>query len=102
MFGGYRTPQLDETAALGILQHLDASELQRLLDDDTKLQDLVTDLEQVKNLSREKETLITSNKSLADYSLSREPRLTAGKGQLAEVYEQGVAVQKSFEENKQK
>ena len=48
MYSNYRQqPQYDETTALGILQHLDTEELQRLLDDDEKLMDLINDLQQV-------------------------------------------------------
>ena len=47
MFGAYRGVSFDENASLGILQHLDKDELQRLMDDDSKLQDLITDLQQV-------------------------------------------------------
>ena len=42
-----RTPQYNEAEALGILQHLDIQELQRLLDNETKLDDLDNDLQQV-------------------------------------------------------
>ena len=57
---------------------------------------------QVKNLEVDKETLLASNKSLADYNLSREPKLVQGKQQLATTYEEAVEVQKEFEKNKQK
>ena len=43
-----RTPEeLDENAALGLLQHLDKNELQQLLDDDSKLMELINDVQQV-------------------------------------------------------
>ena len=43
-----RTPQeLDENAAIGILQHLDKNELQQLLDDESKLMELINDVQQV-------------------------------------------------------
>ena len=41
------TSQMNETAALALLQHLDKDELQHLLDNDAKLQDLINDLSQV-------------------------------------------------------
>ena len=41
------TQHLNETAALGILQHLNKEELQQLLDDDTKLTEIIADLQQV-------------------------------------------------------
>lgn len=40
---------VDETAAIGILQHLDKNELQNLLEDSDKLDSLIQDLQQVSN-----------------------------------------------------
>ena len=50
MYASYQqqSPQLDENAALGILQHLDKNELEQLLEDETKLNGLIADLQQVK------------------------------------------------------
>ena len=50
MYAGYQTPGLDESAATGLLQHLNTEELQGLLDDDSKLEDLIKDLPQVISL----------------------------------------------------
>ena len=50
MFGAYTRPQMtmmDENAALGILQHLNTDDLRALLDDEAKLNDIITDLPQV-------------------------------------------------------
>ena len=44
------TTQMDETAAMGILKHLNRQELQELLDDDNKLSELINDLQQVGGL----------------------------------------------------
>lgn len=43
-------PPMDEVAATALLQHLDKHELQGLLDDESKLKDLVDDLPQVSML----------------------------------------------------
>ncbi len=94
--------QLDENAALGILQHLDKSELQSILDSDERMTTLIDDNQQIKNYRLDKESLMASNKSLADYNLSREPRLSQGKANLARIYESGVEVQKQFDKNKEK
>ena len=93
---------LNENAALGILQHLDKDELQTILDDDTKMMELINDNQQIKNYRLDKESMLASNKSLADYNLSKEPRLEQGKAQLAVVYEKGIEIQKEFDKNKQK
>jgi hypothetical protein len=42
--------RLDETAAVGLLQHLSKEDLQHLLNTDNKLSDLVQDLQQVRDL----------------------------------------------------
>ena len=44
---GSSSLQLDESAALGLLQHLNKEELQQLLDDDVKMADVIQDLSQV-------------------------------------------------------
>jgi hypothetical protein len=63
---------------------------------------LMIQMFQLRNLSDEKQTMIASNKSVAEYNLSRQPRLAQAKSQLASTYEKAVEVQKSFEANKQK
>lgn len=59
-------------------------------------------LVQVKKLEQEKDTLLASNKSIAEYNLTLEPRLIQSRQQLAETYEQAVQIQKGFERNKLK
>lgn len=66
---------MNESAALAILQHLSKEELQSLLDDDAKLQSLINDLSQIKNVQQEHEQLVATNKSLAEYNLSLQPRI---------------------------
>ena len=51
---------------------------------------------------REKENLLTNNKSLAEFNLSKQPQLTQAKRQLSSCYEQAVRLQKQFEQDKQK
>ena len=38
---------------------------------------------------------------MAEYNLSKEPRLAEAKEQLARTYEQGVEIQKAYEKDKQ-
>ncbi|CAH1801309.1 unnamed protein product [Owenia fusiformis] len=93
---------LDENQALGILKHLDLDELQRLHDSEGKLDDLVNDLQQVKSLQIDREMCLTSNKSLAEFNISRQPRFTQGIKQLAAMYEEAATLRKSYEKNKEK
>ncbi len=58
-------------------------------------------LTQVKNLEVQKQSEKAINKSVAEYNLSKEPRLAQAKAQLAETYEQGIETQKEYEKNKQ-
>jgi len=53
----------------------------------------------VKNLSKSKDSLLVSNASLAEYSLSLEPKLITARQQLADVYVKAVELQKQHERN---
>jgi len=93
---------LNEDASLGILKHLNRDELTKLLDDNVKLEELITDDAQIKAISVEKGNLLTNNTSIAEYNLAQEPKLAAAKQELASLYEQWVSVQKEYEERKLK
>ncbi|XP_071110775.1 vacuolar protein sorting-associated protein 37B-like [Haliotis cracherodii] len=75
-----------EEQALALLQHLDKNELERLLEDSAKLDDLVKDAHQP--AVNDKDTLLTSNKSLAEFNLSLQPRLDELKRLVATGYEE--------------
>lgn len=81
---------------------MNSEELKSLMDDNERLNKLVHDLELVKNGEQEKETLLASNKSIAEYNLGLEPRLIQSRHQLAETYEQAVKIQKDFDRDKLK
>ncbi|XP_029163187.1 vacuolar protein sorting-associated protein 37B [Nylanderia fulva] len=78
----------DIPAALGLLSHLDNDELKELLNNDSKFEDIVKDIKQFKNLETEKEMLMASNRSLAEFNLSKQPELEEGKQMLKELSEQ--------------
>lgn len=92
--------QSDEKAATAILHHLQKNELQSLLDDDSKLEQLVQDSEMVKHLRQSKQTLLVSNKSLAEYNLSKEENLIFGRNTLAQTYSQAEDLHKKVKESK--
>lgn len=79
--------RMNEAEAVALLQHLDKNDLQHLLGDDSKLNDLVQDLAQVRRLRVEHDNLVAQNKSLAEYNLSLQPRLDSLKTQVATGYE---------------
>jgi hypothetical protein len=57
---------------------------------------------QIKSLASEKQMLMASNKSLAEFNLSREPRLNQGKERLGTAHEQAKQLQEEVLENKSK
>lgn len=79
----------DIPAALGLLTHLSNDELRDILNDDSKFEDIVKDIKQFKDLETEKEMLMASNRSLAEFNLSKQPQLEEGKQVLKELSEKG-------------
>ena len=61
-------------------------ELDELLNDNTKFGDYIRSLQQIKQLYHEKEELMTSNKSLAEYNLSQDPDIRSKRDALAEKH----------------
>lgn len=92
----------DEAAAIAILQHLNKEELQNLLESDDKLQDLISDLPQVKSIQTEREMLMAQNKSVAEYNISLMPRLESNKTKLATDYEEANRLKTALAMDKSK
>ncbi|XP_071761332.2 vacuolar protein sorting-associated protein 37D [Centroberyx gerrardi] len=65
---------------------LSTSELRELLQNDDKMDQIIRLNEKFQELQVDRETLLTTNRSLAEESLARRPRLNNGKLQLAEKY----------------
>lgn len=65
---------------------LNTSELRELLQDEEKMDQTVRLNEKFQELQTDRETLLTTNRSLAEESLAQRPRLNNGKLQLAEKY----------------
>lgn len=72
---------------MDVVQHLNEEQLQELLNDDAKLDNLLRDLPQVKSMKTEREILLAQNKSLAEWNLSQEPKLRQAKEAVMEAYE---------------
>uniref|UniRef100_T1ITX4 VPS37 C-terminal domain-containing protein n=1 Tax=Strigamia maritima TaxID=126957 RepID=T1ITX4_STRMM len=77
----------DYGAALSGLQQYGTDELKKLLIEDERLNDMIKNLPQIRNVDMEKEMLMASNKSLAEFNLSREPRLRQARQRLIESYQ---------------
>ncbi|CAG4933040.1 vacuolar protein sorting-associated protein 37B [Colias croceus] len=81
--------QPDYPSAMGLLSHLNSDELKEMLNDDAKFDSVLKDVKQVKDWETEKETIIVSNRSLAEYNLSKEPELEGLKAEVQEKSELG-------------
>ncbi|XP_071561292.1 vacuolar protein sorting-associated protein 37B [Temnothorax nylanderi] len=96
----------DIPAALGLLSHLDNDELKELLNNDGKFEDIVRDIKQFKDLETEKEMLMASNRSLAEFNLAKQPELEEGKQVLKELSEQAnqlcISVRSKIDEMRDK
>ncbi|XP_047665535.1 vacuolar protein sorting-associated protein 37D isoform X2 [Tachysurus fulvidraco] len=75
---------------------LSTSELRELLQDETKMDKIVRLSE--KELHVERDTLLATNRSLAEESLAHRPRLQNGKLQLAAKYEELAKLAASYRE----
>lgn len=80
----------DYGAALGVINHLQTEELRDLVNNDDKLTELVKDVPQMKNLANEQEILLAANKSLAEFNLSLEPKLSQAKQTIISKYEEAA------------
>lgn len=73
----------------GLLSHLTTDELRSVLNDDTRLDELLKDVKQGNDRETEKEMLLASNRSLAEYNLSMEPILISHKNDVIKFSEDG-------------
>ena len=100
---------------MGLLQHLNMQELKDLLHDERRLETMIRDSQKVNNVKlvfvtylwiffkvkqqeSEKDILLASNKSLAEYNLSWEPKVNSGRQKLIELYQTAAQVDKILEE----
>merc|ERR1711990_31328 len=88
-------------AAVGILAHLDTEQLEKINEDETELINIINDSEIVKSLQCEREEIVTSNKSLAEFNVSLEPTLKEKKELLRELYITQGEIFASFDGKKQ-
>eukprot|EP00096_Caligus_rogercresseyi_P005541 TRINITY_DN2127_c0_g1_i2.p1 TRINITY_DN2127_c0_g1~~TRINITY_DN2127_c0_g1_i2.p1 ORF type:complete len:262 (+),score=86.36 TRINITY_DN2127_c0_g1_i2:304-1089(+) len=93
MYGLRRQP--DYPAAIAQIGSLSSEELMAYMEEeggDKKLEELVKSLHQVKELYREKEMLLASNKSLADYNMSQKPVLEKQTESLQGTKDEAIAL----------
>ncbi|XP_022093297.1 vacuolar protein sorting-associated protein 37B-like [Acanthaster planci] len=79
-----------------LLYSMDSEELSALLEDEEKFSEVVTNMEEVKQKKLEKEMAMAENRSLAEFNLSREPRLNEGRAQLIERLHEAQKIRDSY------
>lgn len=100
-------PLLNERKAIedltSLLKHIDdKGELKDLLENESQLNELIADNEEVKRIQVQRETLMASNRSLAEYNLSQQPILEAKKNALFEAHRNKAVIQEMYEEYRKK
>jgi len=80
---------------MGLMSHLTAPELKEILNDDSKFEQYANELKPNKEIGTEKEMLIASNQSLAEFNLTKEPELISAKERLCEMYADAEKLYKS-------
>ncbi|XP_033111525.1 vacuolar protein sorting-associated protein 37B-like isoform X2 [Anneissia japonica] len=93
-----RTPP-KEPSQFPLLEKLTTEELQALLENEDKIIDMVKDLESVQKEKLNREMCLAENRSLAEFNLSREPRLIEGRQKLARSYEKNQKIREAFEQH---
>ncbi|XP_022170671.1 vacuolar protein sorting-associated protein 37B [Myzus persicae] len=86
------------SSVMGLMSHLTASDLKEILNDDSKFEIYAKELKPNKEIDTEKEMLIASNQSLAEFNLTKEPELVSGKERLCEMYDEAEKLYKSVTE----
>jgi len=90
-------PEGEIAGALATLQNLSDEEIRHLIDDDTHFENYILNLAQVKQWDNEKDLMMASNKSLAEYNLTYESKLKEGKTGLMELYEKARSLTDELE-----
>uniref|UniRef100_A0AC34G0T6 VPS37 C-terminal domain-containing protein n=1 Tax=Panagrolaimus sp. ES5 TaxID=591445 RepID=A0AC34G0T6_9BILA len=79
-----------------IRQYTD-DQLQSLLSDETRLDNMIDNLPQIASLPSEKEVKLAQSKSMAECNLSMEPQVKEKKAKLAKTYEEAVKTKAEVE-----
>ena len=81
---------MDESSALGILQHLNKEELQQLLDDEVKMAELIQDLAQVIITYSRNDNLSSSHVNVNTcirYTYNYSPHISLSRGYIYNKYQ---------------
>jgi ESCRT-I complex subunit VPS37 len=92
-----------DSPSVSLLQHLNTEELKELLNDQgTKIEEMTKDLPQIKALESEREMLIASNKSLAEYNLSKEPTYRQTRQMLLDAHKEALEQRREIDRKRDK
>ncbi|XP_070573126.1 vacuolar protein sorting-associated protein 37B-like [Ptychodera flava] len=97
----YRAGSRKETSQFPSLYDMNVEQLQNILQNDATLNDWVKENDEVRSVQLQRETLLATNRSLAEHNLSREPRLKSSKARLASVHMEAAKQRQKFEQDKQ-
>ncbi|KAL1130030.1 hypothetical protein AAG570_012973 [Ranatra chinensis] len=98
MFSDKKMYPFDYKAICGFLEHLNNKELEDVLNYDNKFEDMVKDINLSKDIETDKEMLLASNRSLAEFNLKREPEIQSMKEELHQLSRVGESLYTSIEE----
>ncbi|XP_030750909.1 vacuolar protein sorting-associated protein 37B [Sitophilus oryzae] len=95
--------QFDAKRAVEQLEDLSNDDLDQIINNDEKFEEILLSLDQsyVKELEVEKENLIAQNKSMAEFNLSKEPELVEGREKLKNLYDDIEKITNIIEEKSQ-
>ncbi|CAG9831018.1 unnamed protein product [Diabrotica balteata] len=92
--------QADCKRAVKDLVSLSNDELDSIINNDERIQEIITQLDQsyLKEIENEKENILASNNSMAEFNLSKEPELVEGREKIEELSQKGEELTKSVED----
>ncbi|KAJ8931356.1 hypothetical protein NQ314_015765 [Rhamnusium bicolor] len=79
--------QADCKRAVSQLASLSNDELDEIMNNDEKIEGILSDLDQsyLKEIEQEKENLLATNNSMAEFNLSKEPELVEGREKITGI-----------------
>nr|CAB3267640.1 vacuolar protein sorting-associated protein 37B-like [Phallusia mammillata] len=98
---GQNVPK-DEIDFTTLLEDASMEELQELMDNEDKINEIVMDNEKIKKLKLDRELIQAENRSIADHNITREPKLKELREELALKYEQLKELNDNFNTNQAK
>lgn len=85
------------TSAVQLLNHFSVDELKMILNDGSKFDDVMKDIIDCKDVETDKEVILASNKSLAEFNLTKETNLEELKRNILELSESGEKLYRQVE-----